>query len=52
MAKRVYFAFHYQDVFATLYRHLGIDARNTTITDSTGRPHNLVEVGRPIEEII
>jgi hypothetical protein len=29
---------HYQDVFATLYRHLGIDARNTTITGTTGRP--------------
>lgn len=43
---------HYQDVFATLYRHLGIDARSTTITDTTGRPHNLVEVGRPIEELI
>ncbi len=43
---------HYQDVFATLYRHLGIDARSTTIADTTGRPHNLVEVGRPIEELI
>ena len=43
---------HYQDVFATLYRHLGIDARSATITDTTGRPHNLVEVGRPIEELI
>ena len=35
-----------------LYRHLGIDARNTMITDTTGRPHNLVTVGRPIEELI
>jgi hypothetical protein len=43
---------HYQDVFATLYRHLGIDARGTMITDSTGRPHPLVEVGKPIEELI
>lgn len=43
---------HYQDVFATLYRHLGIDARSATITDTTGRPHNLVDVGRPIEELI
>ena len=23
-----------------------------TITDTTGRPHNLVDVGRPIEELI
>lgn len=43
---------HYQDVFAMLYRHLGIDARTTTLTDGTGRPHNLVDVGRPIEELI
>lgn len=43
---------HYQDVFATLYRHLGIDARTTTITDPTGRTHPLVEVGRPIEELL
>jgi len=43
---------HYQDVFATLYRHLGIDARSATITDTTGRPHTLVDRGRPIEELI
>jgi hypothetical protein len=43
---------HYQDVFAMLYRHLGIDARSTTISDSTGRPYTLVDVGRPIEELI
>ena len=43
---------HYQDVFATLYRHLGIDARNTTIADTTGRPHTLLDVGQPIAELI
>ena len=43
---------HYQDVFAMLYRHLGIDAQSTTLTDTTGRPHNLLEVGRLIEELI
>ncbi len=43
---------HYQDVFATLYRHLGIDARNTSIMDTTGRPHTLLDVGQPIDEII
>ena len=36
----------------TRIRHLGIDARSETITDTTGRPHNLVDVGRPIEELI
>ncbi len=43
---------HYQDVFATLYRHLGIDAASTMLTDNTGRPHQLLDVGRPIEELI
>lgn len=43
---------HYQDVFTMLYRHLGIDARSATLTDGTGRPHNLVDVGRPIDELI
>jgi hypothetical protein len=36
----------------TRIRRLGIDARRETITDTTGRPHNLVDVGRPIEELI
>lgn len=43
---------HYQDVFATMYRHLGIDAQSTSILDTTGRPHNLLDVGRPIEELV
>ena len=42
---------HYQDVFATLYRHLGIDAAATTITDGEGRSHPLLDVGRPISEL-
>ena len=42
---------HYQEVFATLYRHLGIDARTISVTDATGRTHPLVEMGRPIEEL-
>ncbi len=42
---------HYQDVIATLYHHLGIDARATTITDPTGRPQYLVDVGQPIAEL-
>jgi uncharacterized protein (DUF1501 family) len=43
---------HYQDVIATLYQHLGIDARNTTLTDTTGRPQYLVDVGQPIAELL
>jgi uncharacterized protein (DUF1501 family) len=42
---------HYQDVFATLYRHFGIDATTTTITDGEGRSHPLLDVGRPISEV-
>jgi len=43
---------HYQDVIATLYHHLGIDARSVTLTDTTGRPQYLVDIGQPIREIL
>ena len=43
---------HYQDVLATLYHNLGIDARRTTITDSTGRPQYLLDRGVPIHELV
>ncbi len=43
---------HYQDVMATLYRNLGIDADKTTITDPTGRPQYLLDEGRPLLELI
>jgi hypothetical protein len=33
---------HFQEVFATLYRNLGIDVAQTTITDLNGRPHYLL----------
>ena len=42
---------HYQDVIATLYRHLGIDARTTTVTDTQGRPQHLVKTGRPLAKL-
>jgi hypothetical protein len=42
----------YQDVFATLYRCLGIDPATTTLTDPTGRPQHLLERGEPIRELI
>ena len=34
---------HLQEVFATLYHNLGIDAQNTTVDDLQGRPQYLVE---------
>jgi hypothetical protein len=43
---------HYQDVFATLYHNLGINARATTITDPTGRPQYLLERGEALSEVV
>ena len=41
------------DVYATLFRHLGIDPASTTITDNQGRPQYLVEDGgTPIAELL
>ncbi|HUG18090.1 MAG TPA: DUF1501 domain-containing protein [Planctomycetaceae bacterium] len=42
----------YRDVFATLYRTLGIDALRTTITDPRGRPQYLIDQGQPISELL
>lgn len=42
----------YQDVFATLYRALGIDASTTTLTDPNGRPQHLLERGEPLHELV
>lgn len=43
----------FPEVFATLYRHLGIDAANTVIQDLQGRPQYLVEDGaQPIAELV
>ena len=43
---------HFQEVFATLYNHLGIDADNTTVTDLSGRPQFLVDHYQPLAELI
>ncbi len=37
---------HFQEIFATLYRNLGINTSSTTIVDPSGRPQYLVE--RPV----
>ena len=44
---------HFQEVFATLYRNLGIDVNRTTLNDFHGRPHYLVDHSRyqPISEL-
>jgi len=41
-----------QDVTATVFHHLGIDARKVSFPDATGRPIYLVEDGEPIRELI
>ena len=43
---------HYQEVFATLYHCLGIDLAATTIKDSGGRPHYLLDRTDPISELV
>ena len=41
-----------QDVAATVYHHLGIDARTVTFADRAGRPTYLIEDGAPIRELV
>jgi hypothetical protein len=44
---------HFQEVFATLYRNLGLDPRKHTVTDLGGRPHYLVDDPYgPIQELV
>lgn len=43
---------HYQDVFATLYHNLGVNAKRTTIIDPTGRPQYLLDRGEVIGELV
>ena len=42
---------HFQEIFATLYRNLGIDVATARLTDPAGRPQFLVEK-EPISELI
>ena len=41
-----------QDVAATVYHHLGIDASAIHFNDSQGRPSALIENGKPIRELV
>jgi hypothetical protein len=41
-----------KDVAATVYHHLGIDARNTTFSDHFDRPVPVLDAGEPIRELI
>jgi len=41
-----------QDVTATVFHHLGIEARKVVFPDQAGRPIYLVESGEPIRELV
>ena len=41
----------YKDVFATLYRNLGLDARQITLDDPQGRPQYVLDAGDPLPEV-
>jgi len=44
---------HFQEVFATLYRALGISPHRVTIPDLTGRPRYLVQGNyEPLPELV
>lgn len=43
---------HFQEVFATLYRNLGIDVRSAQLIDTAGRPQYLVDKRDVISELV
>ncbi len=43
---------HAHQILSTVYRHLGIDAEKTQLTDPAGRPRYLLDVREPIHELI
>lgn len=42
----------FEEVFATLYRNLGIDIRSSTLTDLAGRPQYLIDDSSALRELI
>jgi hypothetical protein len=40
-----------QDVTATVFKHLGVDARKVHFPDTQSRPTALVETGEPVREL-
>jgi hypothetical protein len=43
---------HLQQIFATVYKNLGIDVASTTLSDPNGRPQYLVDHREAIKELI
>jgi len=43
---------HFQQMFATLYRHLGIDPTQATVLDPNNRPQYLIDHTDTIRELV
>ncbi len=43
---------HLQEIVATLYQHMGVDPRFTTLIDNNGRPQYLVDHNAVVKELI
>jgi uncharacterized protein (DUF1501 family) len=43
---------HLQEIFATLYQHMGIEPKYTTLVDNNGRPQYLVEHNNSVRELL
>jgi hypothetical protein len=40
------------DLWATMFRHLGIDYKNISFLDNSGRPMPMLPYGEPIAELL
>ncbi len=43
---------HVHEVLSTIYRHVGIDVQRMQFTDPSGRPRYLLDIRRPIRELL
>lgn len=43
---------HFHEVFATVYQHMGIDPKFTTLIDPNGRPQHIVDHPIPVHELM
>ena len=43
---------HLQEIFATLYHNLGIDVSRVQLRDTAGRPQYLVDMLKPVSELV
>ncbi len=43
---------HVHEVLSTIYHHLGIDVESMQLIDPSGRPRNLLDIRRPIRELL